>query len=530
MKIWKHIFSLCALAAAALPATAMYINPRGTGEVLLFPYYTVNAGQATLISLTNTTGKAKYLNANFREGYHGRSVIDFNIILAPYDSWTATLYSDNDSGAAVLFTRDISCTAPNKSAWTAIADGWQVRLFDRAYTAGNVDGGPTDLARTREGHLTVVERAELGGALADAAGQGGTRDCTRLQHISPMNAGLVPAGGGVYGNFSIVNVAQGTLLGGSATAIADFAVRPLFWDTADVKELLTLGASEPGGEIVNAQVFADGHLTEVSYPALFNGTDLPRPIDAVSALLMTEALYGDFERDDDYGARSEWVITAPTKFMYVDRKVLGLPAGANPARPPFRDVFGSVNEGGSCMPFTASGADREGRTIRFDPQTALSPPPLAPRYPSHSLCHAVDVVYFDHDPQNPYEPPPPLGQGHSTPVLGSRLGVSVWKPVAFPPNDLTPFQPTVGSLKLELGVRREGGVSWDGGGPVSGPSFLPPGLRGPGLRGLPVIGFQAVRYINANALPGVLANYTRALPLQSSVACTDANGAAAICP
>jgi hypothetical protein len=530
MKSWKRIFSLCALAATALPAAAMYVDPRGTGEVLLFPYYTVNAGQATLISLTNTTGKAKYLTANIREGYNSRMVLNLNIILSPYDSWTATLYSGGDNDRATLLTRDGSCTLPIKeNAWTpAIGSGWQLGLDDRAYTGRFEDGGPTDLGRTREGHITIVERAELAGTLAAAAGQPGGRNCALLQVVSPAHPDLRPPGGGLYGNFSIVNVAQGTLLGGSATAIADFADQPLFWDTADLKELLALGSVDADGQAVSAQVFTDGRLLDVAYPHIAGQA---RAIDATSALLMTEALYGEFERDDDYGSRSEWVITAPTKFMYTDREVLVLPPGSgDPALPPFRDIFDSVNEGGSCMPFTASGADREGRSIRFDPPTALSPPPLAPRYPSHSLCHAVDVVYFDNDPQNPYNPPPPLGQSHSTPVLGSRLGASVWHPVAFPPNDLTPFRPTVGSLKLELGVRREGGVSWDGGGPESGPSFLPPGTRGPGLRGLPVIGFQAVRYINANALPGVLANYTRALPLQSSSRCTDAAGAAVDCP
>jgi hypothetical protein len=503
-KLMRPLFA-AVLAAATLPASAMYLNPRGTGEVLLFPYYTVNAGQATLISLTNTTDRPKYLSAKLREGYNSREVLDFSIILAPHDSWTATIYASDDHGRATLLTRDSSCTAPDKnSGWTAApGGGWQVGLFDLAYTGGQSDGGPTDLARTREGHLTISERAELRGALAAAAGQGGTRNCAALQTISPTSAELLPPGGGVQGNFSIVHVAQGTLLGGSATAIADFTDRPLFSDGSPL-EYLAQGAANADGTI-DAQVFTQGRLTEVSYPS-----NPARAIDATSALLMTEALYGDFERDDDYGVRSEWVITAPTKFMYTDNRVLGLPPGTGSARPPFRDVFDNKHDGGSCMPFTATTADREGREIRFDGPVALDPPPPLPRYPSHTLCHATSVVYFDQG----------VGMG-GTPVLGSRLGVAVWQP--------SPHDVKAGSVKLELGLRR-GFVSGDGGGPESGPSFLPPGTRGPGLRGLPVIGFQAVRYINANALPGMLANYTRALPLQSSPRCTDAAGAAIDCP
>lgn len=58
----------------------------------------------------------------------------------------------------------------------------------------------------------------------------------------------------------------------------------------------------------------------------------------------------------------------------------------------------------------------------------------------------------------------------------------------------------------------------------------PAGLRATALRGLPVIGFEAVCYINGNVSPGVFANYTMATPLRSSIACAMAGGAATSCP
>lgn len=45
-----------------------------------------------------------------------------------------------------------------------------------------------------------------------------------------------------------------------------------------------------------------------------------------------------------------------------------------------------------------------------------------------------------------------------------------------------------------------------------------------------VIGVEVVDSINAEALPGVLANYTLARPLNTTANCTDAAGAVAACP
>ena len=40
-------------------AQAVNINPDGLGQVLIYPYYTVNAGNQTLLSVVNTTETRK---------------------------------------------------------------------------------------------------------------------------------------------------------------------------------------------------------------------------------------------------------------------------------------------------------------------------------------------------------------------------------------------------------------------------------------------------------------------------------------
>jgi len=92
-----------ALGAAISPAEAVLLNPRGTGQVLIYSYYTVNH-QQTLVSVINTTARGKALKVRFREAYDGRDVANFNVYLGPYDSWVGAVFdaSSNGTGAAAI--------------------------------------------------------------------------------------------------------------------------------------------------------------------------------------------------------------------------------------------------------------------------------------------------------------------------------------------------------------------------------------------------------------------------------------------
>src|SRR5678810_1169910 len=93
-----------ALGAASSSSVAVMLNPRGTGQVLIYPYYTVNH-QQTLVSVINTTAHGKALKVRFREGYDGREVAGFNVYLGPYDSWVGAIYDTSADGTgAVSYT------------------------------------------------------------------------------------------------------------------------------------------------------------------------------------------------------------------------------------------------------------------------------------------------------------------------------------------------------------------------------------------------------------------------------------------
>ena len=65
----KNILSVAVasgVAGLALNAqAAMYLNPEGTGEVLLFPYYNAQNGNETSMHIVNTTDDAKAIKVRF---------------------------------------------------------------------------------------------------------------------------------------------------------------------------------------------------------------------------------------------------------------------------------------------------------------------------------------------------------------------------------------------------------------------------------------------------------------------------------
>src|SRR5258705_13700637 len=105
MKRTLAIAMAAALGAAASQADAVILSSRGTGQVLIYPYYTVNH-QKTLVSVINTTAHGKALKLRFREGYDGRDVANFNVYLGPYDAWVGAVFDtgSDGTGAAAIAT------------------------------------------------------------------------------------------------------------------------------------------------------------------------------------------------------------------------------------------------------------------------------------------------------------------------------------------------------------------------------------------------------------------------------------------
>ena len=139
-------------------AQAVGLNANGLGQVLIYPYYTVQAdvsGNAynSLLSVVNTTNSAKAVKVRFLEGKNSREVLDFNLFLSKHDVWTAAVLPSSSGGGQVL-TFDNSCTIPSNTFLKAGVD-----FVNYAYTGTADDKGGSGLDRTKEGYVEIIEMA-----------------------------------------------------------------------------------------------------------------------------------------------------------------------------------------------------------------------------------------------------------------------------------------------------------------------------------------------------------------------------------
>ena len=153
MKMKKKILSAAVMAAAlgAGSAQAANLSSDGTGQVLLFPYYTVQGNNETLLTIVNTTDKGKAVKVRFREAFNSREVLGFNLYLAPFDVWVGKVQNAPDGGAQ-LYTQDNSCST---------LDTNPQNMLDYDYSGSRSDGGPEGPARKREGYFTALEMGEI---------------------------------------------------------------------------------------------------------------------------------------------------------------------------------------------------------------------------------------------------------------------------------------------------------------------------------------------------------------------------------
>ncbi len=466
------VAGIAGVAGFAGLANAVDLNPDGLGQVLLYPYYTVNKNQDTLFSVVNTDSvSGKAVKVRFLEGYNSREVLDFNLFLSPNDVWTARVSQVSDDGGAAVFTDDNSCTTP------AIPAGGQP-FSDATYTGRSVapfnvpDAGPQDIARTREGYLELISMGDIipGTPLAGAITHSGgvPPGCG-----SPVTSGeapadfLAPPTGGLFGSGSIVNVGEGTYFAYNADAIDGFTDTTLFFGSSALEPSLQNANSAELAEGARAYVFINGQLLTADYAL---------GVDAVSAVFMADAIYNEYIVADNLGANTDWIVTFPTKRFYVDDL-----AYAGAPRAPFVEAFGGAGESN-----VAVGIDLFDQEEGHTTQEEGFSPPIGTR-PS-SLPYEVNVISFLTD----------TAAGEPSGVLGSFLR----------PN-IVPFG-DAGWLRLDFNSAIE-------------PHALPGGVTASGtvaLNGLPVTGHMAYNLINANANPGLLANYGGLFRHRASRSCT----------
>ncbi len=481
--------SCLALAAANAGAVELGL---GEGQVILFPYYTVNNGHSTLLQISNGRDEPKAVRFRVVEGSNGRRALDFNIYLRPQETFTTAIVEGPD-GLPRLSSGSEACTVPQIPS-----EGVQLRPF--AYTgvgpnAGS-DGGSESIARTREGHVEVIEMGEVTSVLRDEIL---AHNCAALRQAwvgtgtwaSNASSNMRSPSGGLSGSASIVDVAKGVIYAVSAVAIDRFSGIVLHSSpSADSPNL-----SHAAGESSTAPVEARWHVpgvgwVEASWPR-------SQAIDAVSAVLAQTSVSNSFNAAIGLGADTEWVLSFPTKAFYADNAPGGRVVGE--ALAPFSGGFLADNpqqssevRGGACTFQAIDVTDRAGTAnpaIEGEPCTPQSPTCGPARV---ATCSVTQVLSFG-SAAAPDQASPLLGSLRQAP-LAPGLG-TVSEPLDVADRSLAPagnFGTGRGTLRFEGNLR--------------------PSIEGVVVRGLPVIAFAMERVINSNAQAGRVANYSAALP------------------
>ena len=172
-KVKKTALSLAMAAAMGgmvSSAHAVNLATDGLGDVLLYSYYTARNGWNSLIHITNTSNVATVaLKVRFQEAQNTRDVLDFTLVLSPNDVWTG--YVTNTDGGPRLkqSSGETSCISP-----IIPASGFRFSTFG---FGGGSD--PASVARTEEGHVTVIEMGHaLAGTAIDTAAK--AKDCAAI--------------------------------------------------------------------------------------------------------------------------------------------------------------------------------------------------------------------------------------------------------------------------------------------------------------------------------------------------------------
>lgn len=473
------IAGLVGVAGFAGVSNAVQLSADGVGQVLLYSYYTVNADQQTNFSVVNTTGAAKAVKVRFLEAYNSREVLDFNLFLSEYDVWTASV-AEHAAGGAAIHTGDTSCTVGR------IYGAGQVAFKTVEFSGTKKDGGPQGIERTREGHFEMIEMATIptGSDTGQLVTHGPNFDCGKVAATisNSGQADLQPPSGGLFGNAAIINVGEGTMYSYAADAIDGFSARTLYSGAGSVEP--SLADANTSGLNATAHVFLPGgQLISATYPA-------GQGIDAVSAVFATTNVYNEWINDPAIGADSEWIINFPTKRYYVDPPIVGTAPVA-----PFTNIFHPVDvpatgqkAGTSCDEVASRLWDRE--EVEKEGEEGCVFSPCEPNEVA-SLCYETQVISFQ-DAEDV--------DASSSSVLGSSLSLNI-EPHA-----------DAGWLDLSFPGR-----------------VMRADINGNQFHGLPVNGHLVQRFINANANPGMLSNYSGMFRHRTERSCTNAEDVDGIC-
>ena len=447
---------LCCLLMVSLVSTssvAVEVNHKGLGEVLIYPFYTVNNDLNTLYSVVNTTADTKAVSVRFLEGDNGLEVLTFNIYLSGFDVWTgglipaeSTVAGHEGEPSVIHLTTDTSC-AP-----FLVKSGQEFLPF---VIDTDLDVDNLSLKRARDGYIEIIEMATFNGLTvpnADHGTFGVPPGCSAIENdwsddgIYNFFVDAAEPTGDLMGSASLVNVLEGLSFSYDAIALQNF------WQGEGLH-------SEPGSLEPNlSSAFPESKVLLDSGELITS--EWEHGFQAVSAVLTQSQIMNEYAFDSIVAGKTEWVMTFPTKKYHVNSTEDNLLS-------PFSQLW---NGAAACDAFKIDFWDREttaGTTTVFN-----GDPPI-PGGANLSMCYSSNVIEF-------------VSAGLSLTFPSQVLGSE---------NNLT-----------LVGVNNA--LTENGWGAMSFLDSTPNTARsGNGFKGLPVTGFAVQQYTNAGAAEGLLAQY-----------------------
>ena len=362
----------CASVMLAAPTHAVRVSTTGMGQVLLFPYYTAQNDNASLISLVNTTTQGKAVRLNLRDARGGFVTAQLNVYLSAKDVWTAAVVATGDN--VRLISNDRSCTAP---AIYNVASG--LLLTQLAFTPPSGTAPQPSRESRREGYVEIIEMATIPNNTPTGISithVNGIAPCNRSitdAAFEPPAADLKAPSGGLTGTLSIINVGQGMLVSTAATALENFwlagpgAPAPRVWPANST------GPGLDGGG--DKEAYLHGSSTNYNPGSPTVTARFATSLDAVSAVLLTSSVFSEYAFTADNTIATTMVVTMPTKPYYIRRGSLE----------PFQNAW-DVAARKSCDDFSHVGYDRE-EIVGATPDDFSSHPG-----PRNQLCYVTNTI------------------------------------------------------------------------------------------------------------------------------------------
>lgn len=343
------------------PATVLEVNPAGVGHVNLVPYFSAPSGFDTYLNLTNTDARnGKAVKVRFRSALNGEDVANFTVLLGPGDGWAAAITRDAATGYSRVAHNDRSCTLP--------ADV-QVKLGP-AYPPYNT-GSQEDPTMTQEGSVEIITLADiprLNGSgqvsalyatvTTAATAAGPACDASVLQPLAVDSAsyadavakGLAVPTSGLMTQWTLINVPRAVSYSGRATAVEArvaaggapgygnvvlFPQTSVQVDDATRTRAYTTNPNIRGGAsanrdgvasaISNYTPYVENQMPDLSTPYLPSGLSgslgpgvAPRlQAFAIGKALATTSIGGEFVTEPSILAKTDWVVTVPTRYLQV---------------------------------------------------------------------------------------------------------------------------------------------------------------------------------------------------------------------